>query len=285
MTRETALLSIGEAAKRAGVSRRTLERRIRDGILPTVPDKVDGRKRLVRWEDVRAALGSHVDRPHKPQMQRDRETIDEALRIIYTYHLRLMMRLYPDAVSLLTLRQVREGPLGRDLDMLAKYARGESDCSPDDVLEAVSGVLQLLFHSPGAEDYTVPRAFWQVDLGKILIRAKYRAYGPRELMTIDQAEDTLGVSRSTIYRWIDERTLEWARDPSTDRTFVVRRDVERLREQFELFGDEREQFEYLLKTHADVRKVVRLILNDPDIASSLLERGLSDVSIAKSHRE
>jgi ABC-type ATPase with predicted acetyltransferase domain len=43
------------------------------------------------------------------------------------------------------------------------------------------------------------------------------------------------VTRPTIYRWMDERTLNYVVDDMTGRTFVVRRDIENLRRVAEEF--------------------------------------------------
>ncbi len=158
------------------------------------------------------------------------ETIDNALRLIYTQHHRLMTRLFPDAVQPLTIDQLRSGPLGRDLARLAALARGEVREAKERVVEAIDSVQQILFWPPGAEDYTVPRSFWETDLGRMLSMAKFRAYEPAELVSIGNAAQQLGVTRPTIYRWMDDRTLGYVRDEMSGRTFVVRRDVENLRQ-------------------------------------------------------
>jgi excisionase family DNA binding protein len=60
----------------------------------------------------------------------------------------------------------------------------------------------------------------------MLALAKYRAYDPAELVSIGNAAQQLGVTRPTIYRWMDERILNYVRDDMSGRTFVVRRDVD-----------------------------------------------------------
>lgn len=161
------------------------------------------------------------------------ETIDDALRLIYTQHHRMMSRLYPAAVQSLTLEQLRSGPLGGDLARLAAIARGEVREAKERVLEAIDSVLQILFWPPASEDYTVPRSFWETDLGRMISMAKFRAYEPAELVSIGNAAQQLGVTRPTIYRWMDDRTLGYVRDEMSGRTFVVRQDVENLRRDME----------------------------------------------------
>ena len=45
-----------------------------------------------------------------------------------------------------------------------------------------------------------------------------------------EAADYLDVGEPTIYRWMDDRTLGYVRDEMSGRTFVVRRDIESLRQ-------------------------------------------------------
>lgn len=156
------------------------------------------------------------------------ETIDEALRIVYSHHHRLVTKLFPDAERPLNMDALRAGPLGRDLRILGQLARGEMREGKDIVLERIDSVLQLLFWPPMAEDYSVPRAFWESPLGRMMSMAKYRAYEPSELVSIGNAAQKLGVTRPTIYRWMDERHLGYVRDEMSGRTFVVQRDVDSL---------------------------------------------------------
>ena len=44
-----------------------------------------------------------------------------------------------------------------------------------------------------------------------------------------EAAQQLGVTRPTIYRWMDDRTLNYVRDDMSGRTFVVRRDIDNLK--------------------------------------------------------
>jgi excisionase family DNA binding protein len=155
-------------------------------------------------------------------------TVDEALKIVYSHHHRLVTRLFPDAERPLNIEALRAGPLGRDLGRLAALARGEIREARDTVLERIDSVLQLLFWPPMADDYTVPRSFWETDLGRMISMAKFRAYEPSELVSIGNAASRLGVTRPTIYRWMDEKHLGYVRDEMSGRTFVVQQDVEML---------------------------------------------------------
>jgi excisionase family DNA binding protein len=156
--------------------------------------------------------------------------IDDALRLVYSHHSRLMRQLYPQAFGELTMDQLRSGPLGRDLKRLAALAQGQTREDKEHVVRAIESVLQLLFWPAAADDYSVPRTFWDTELGKMMARAKYLAYEPGDLISIGAAADVLKVTRPTIYRWMDERTLNYVRDATSGRTFVIKSDIENLKE-------------------------------------------------------
>ncbi len=157
------------------------------------------------------------------------EVIDQALQLVYSHHHRLVGQLAPETFRPLSLDQLRAGPFGQDLLRLARLARGQTREPKEHVIEAIESVVQLLFWPIGADDYTVPRTFWDTDLGRMMALAKYRAYDPSELVSIGNAAQQLGVTRPTIYRWMDDRTLNYVRDDMSGRTFVVRRDIDNLR--------------------------------------------------------
>lgn len=64
-------------------------------------------------------------------------TVDEALKIVYSHHHRLVTRLFPEAERPLNMEALRSGPLGRDLGRLAALARGEIREVRDTVLERI----------------------------------------------------------------------------------------------------------------------------------------------------
>lgn len=177
----------------------------------------------------RAAAGRRADEEPVPAVGDYQEVIDQALNLIYSHHHRLITRLAPEAFHELTIEELRRGPLGRDLARLALLAKGQAREPRDDVLDAIEQVLQILFWPAGADDYTVPRSFWDTELGRMLALAKFRAYEPAELVSIGSAAQQLNVTRPTIYRWMDDRTLNYVRDDMSGRTFVVRRDIENLK--------------------------------------------------------
>lgn len=158
------------------------------------------------------------------------EVIDQALQLVYSHHYRLVQQLAPETLRSLSLDQLRNGPLGQDLIRLARLARGQMREPKEHVLEAIDSVLELLFWPIAADDYTVPRTFWDTDLGRMMALAKYRAYEPTDLVSIGNAAAQLGVTRPTIYRWMDDRVLNYVRDDMSGRTFVVRRDIDSLKD-------------------------------------------------------
>lgn len=164
--------------------------------------------------------------PDQPDYQ---AVIDQALQLVFSHHHRLISRLHPAAFVPLSSEQLRQGPLGQDLIRLSQQAKGEIHEPKERVLQAIDSVLQILFWPAAAEDYTVPRAFWDTDLGRMLALAKYRAYDENELVSIGSAAQQLGVTRPTIYRWMDEKLLNYVRHDRSGRTFVIRHDIENLR--------------------------------------------------------
>jgi excisionase family DNA binding protein len=156
------------------------------------------------------------------------EVIDQALGLVYSHHNRLITRLAPSSFVPLDIEDLRDGPLGRDLQRLANLARGQTREEKELVLRAIEDVLQLLFWPAAADEYTVPRSFWDTDLGRMMALAKFRAYEPHELVSIGVAAETLQVTRPTIYRWMDDRRLNYVKDEISGRTFIVRRDLENL---------------------------------------------------------
>jgi hypothetical protein len=147
--------------------------------------------------------------------------IDQTLRLVRSDVTRLESRLCPETQSVPTLAELRAGPLGRDLVRLASVAEGRITLPRDEVFAAVEAVLQLLFWPAGADEYTVPRTFWETDLGRLLARAKYHACTEVDLIGIGVAATRFGVSRPTIYRWIADSWLESVYEPVSGRTFVI----------------------------------------------------------------
>ena len=154
------------------------------------------------------------------------QVIDQTLTTVFSESRRLGERIGVQDNAVASIEQLRAGLLGRDLVRLALVADGQVHESQELVLEAIDTVLQLLFWPAGAVDYTVPRAFWESDLGRLLSRAKFRACPVSDLVGIGVAAEQLGVSRPTVYRWMENRMLDYVYDEISGRMYVLRRGID-----------------------------------------------------------
>lgn len=166
--------------------------------------------------------------------------IDQTLRVIHSqlhrYH-RHLTGTAPDAVS---VEQLRSGPLGQDLQRLARIARGEERVPAEQVFQSVRAILDLLLWPAGADTYEVQHPFWTEPLGKMLSQAKWRSVDRDELISIGAAADKLGVARPTIYRWMYAGTVESVRDDTSDRFYVMRRDIDHIQTEDTRIAEEQE---------------------------------------------
>jgi excisionase family DNA binding protein len=157
------------------------------------------------------------------------ETIDRTLRLIFSQSHRYLLKL-GQSVNTPSVTELRNSPIGKDLARLASIAAGHDHADREETFRMVNSVLELLFWPAGEDEYQAPRAFWEEPLGKLLSQAKLRSVDASELMSVGNAAQILGVTRPTIYRWMDDHTLNYVRDDLSGRTFVLRGDVETLRE-------------------------------------------------------
>jgi excisionase family DNA binding protein len=157
------------------------------------------------------------------------EIIDATLRIVYSQYYRLGQKLSGRPPHTLRIEELRQGLLGQDLRYLADVAAQRKQADPDAVFAAVDSILQALFWPPAPDDFQVPRAFWDEPLGVMITQAKRRCYRDSDLMGIGEAAKELAVSRPTIYRWMDDGTLDYVRDVKAERIFLIRRGVEELK--------------------------------------------------------
>lgn len=173
------------------------------------------------------------------------EIIDAALRIVYSQYYRLGQKLSTRPPQVLRIEDLRQGLLGQELRYLADVASQRIEADADAVFAAISSVLQALFWPPAPDNFEVPRAFWDTSLGTMLSLAKLRCYSTADLVGIGEAAHILDVSRPTIYRWMDDSTLDYVRDSLSDRIFLIRSSVaekkvkldeERAREEAERAG-------------------------------------------------
>jgi excisionase family DNA binding protein len=161
------------------------------------------------------------------------EIIDAALRIVYSQYYRLGQKLSTRPPQVLRIEELRQGLLGQELQYLADVASQRTTADPDAVFAAIDSVLQALFWPPAPDDFQVPRTFWDTQLGAMLSLAKLRCYSTADLVGIGEAATLLGVSRPTIYRWMDDSTLDYVRDDLSGRIFLIRRSVLDIRERLE----------------------------------------------------
>jgi excisionase family DNA binding protein len=157
------------------------------------------------------------------------EIIDAALRIVYSQYYRLGLKLSTRPPQVLRIEELRQGLLGQELQYLADVASQRTAADPDAVFAAIDSVLQALFWPPAPDDFQVPRAFWDTQLGAMLSLAKLRCYSTADLMGIGEAAKELSVSRPTIYRWMDDSTLDYVRDDLSGRIFLIRQSVMEIR--------------------------------------------------------
>lgn len=217
-------VTISEAAKRLGVSRRTVTRRIKSAGLHVMTDERDKRIRLVSF---RAIEGLIV-----PLSGVWQQTIDDVLRVLLSHTHRIATALYPEGQPL-SIEQARQSRVGRDLATLARLASGELKLPRSGVDEILQAVLQIMFWPPMADDYLVPRALWETGLGRMLSMARFSSFESNELMSIGQAAARLEITRPTLYRFMDDGVLNFVRDERVGRVYVVRRDVDALAECFQ----------------------------------------------------
>jgi hypothetical protein len=162
--------------------------------------------------------------------------IDETLALVYSQCHRLTGALAPGAFGPMPLAELRASPLGRDLRRLAAVAEGKRDDPADEVLAAVEATLGLLFWPTAADDYRIPRSFWETALGRLLARAKLRALATQGLIEVGEAAARLGVTRPTLWRWLDDGLLDGVRDETTGWTLVPERAVARMERVAAEFG-------------------------------------------------
>jgi hypothetical protein len=191
--------------------------RLGAGLVPRAPWTIN----FPRTHQELLAPHTAADQPPVPSAAAQ-VVIDQALQLIATDACRLKDQLRPTNRPDPSLEHLRMGPLGQDLKRLALVAEGHGHESPEQIRIAIEAVLEVLFWPAGAEEYTVPRSFWETDLGRMLARAKYQTFAATDLIGIRVAADQLGVTRPTIYRWMDDHSLDYVHDAASGRTYVVR---------------------------------------------------------------
>src|SRR5258707_6117785 len=72
--------------------------------------------------------------------QEFQQTIDQALRLVFSQLYRYRQALVDESSPKIFLEELRQGPLGADLRYLARIAAGESDDFPDKVLQKIDSI-------------------------------------------------------------------------------------------------------------------------------------------------
>lgn len=170
--------------------------------------------------------------------------IEQTLRLVHSQLHRFHRQLTGTIPDMVSMEQLRSGPLGQELARLAQIARGEERAPAQEVFQSVRAVLDLLFWPAGADSYEVDHPFWKEPLGRMLSQAKWRTVDHAELMSIGAAADQLGVARPTIYRWMYAGNVESVRDDTSDRFYVLRRDIAQIQAESERFAAEQDAVQH-----------------------------------------
>ena len=157
----------------------------------------------------------------------DEAVLDQALRLVADHHRALGALLgRPDADAPMSLTDLRQSPLGRDLRLLA--AAGGRTADPAAVQAAAARVADLLLRPLAAEEYDVPAWFWATEVGRLLARAERVAHGPDRLLTPNEVAARLGVAWTAVDVWLADGSLQIIPDED-GRPLVPRDEVERRR--------------------------------------------------------
>jgi hypothetical protein len=158
----------------------------------------------------------------------DQAAIDQVLRLVSEYHLRLGGELGRSSPSP-SLSALRRSPLGRKLRRLAAVAQGTDDAAAATIRRDADDVVAMLLRPLAAVDFHAPAWFWQTSLGRLIAAAVYRTYRTDDLFCPASAAERLNLDRATIDRWLDDGTLDSVRD-DTGARFIPVRTIERLRD-------------------------------------------------------
>ena len=105
-------------------------------------------------------------------------------------------------------KATRSSPLGQQIMLIAHfldrsyYRLGRSQIEP-----AMRRILRMVFGNPFDEGYTVPAQFHTTELGKLFHEASTRMYRSKDLFTVKQASQEVGVARQSVYDRIADGKL------------------------------------------------------------------------------
>ena len=103
---------------------------------------------------------------------------------------------------------MRSSPLGRQLMLLARYVdRGSFSLTPEQVEQAMQRILRTVFGHLFDDGYSVPAKFHTTELGKLFHDAYAKMYDDEDLLTIQQAYQSVGVARQSVYDRIADGKL------------------------------------------------------------------------------
>lgn len=108
----------------------------------------------------------------------------------------------------LTPDEMRQGPLGQELALLAAVAEGESSAAKGEIYETWQHIHEVLFCPPFANAYSIPEGFYSTDLGQMLQAARGRAFEEQELYTVQEVASELSLHVMYVYQLISRNKLQ-----------------------------------------------------------------------------
>ncbi len=224
-------VSIATAAQWSGVSRRTIERWVKRGLLSSEPDELDRRQALVSLHQLGKLLEAKGDvsgsAPTLPPIPKppsvpdpNQDTIDACLRQVSEHEVFLSNQLFP--IEVLSPGPIHpNSPLRLTLDSLSQASRGKREATPVVILRQIDDVLSAIFAAADRRAFAVPDEFWSEPLGSMLALAKLQALTVRGGGVVDlevEAEE-LEVRPETLTFLLpilrDRYGVEYVRDPRT----------------------------------------------------------------------
>jgi hypothetical protein len=157
------------------------------------------------------------------------QVIDDALQLVLARLQELAPTIAYGVPPTLSLDQLRQGSLAKELRIIARYAEGY-DLGQGDIRPTIRSVARILYPVPMATSgFLFPPDFHKTPLGEMVHAALARHYPRSERMTVGEVTRLLQVSRQTAHEWAENNTLMPVYDKGT-LTFT-RRQVEHLYEQ------------------------------------------------------
>jgi hypothetical protein len=135
------------------------------------------------------------------------KVVDDALQAIASYTQLLGNALaLPIGEQPSTIEELRQSPLGQALTALAHVAEGHPG-NTEDVEEKLRIVYNFFFAAPLHQALRIPSDFHTSPLGSLLNDARAQVTSLKSAVNIADAARTAGVTRQTIYDWIDQGKL------------------------------------------------------------------------------